>query len=399
MAEQRRPRLPRAVRKYQTDDHNAERILRLFAQFIAGGFVIYLVLLMPAIREESAHHDPWWTPLGVFLAFVPGTLLLPASFLPGTVWIERCGIATGIGFLLAVLTWPLSWTGTPLTAEAWPATFFGLATMAVGLTGRTRLTVGYLVIVGVLVQLLNQARLPALKSSIFLELPFALGFSLLFVAAALMALRTGRLLDETRSDAYEAAALAAAMRARNVERERFGDLLHDWVMSSLGGAARQPHSPAVRRQATVTLRKLDLIGSADDRSPFDSRDALAYLRSCLTDVDPSIPVDVAIPTEAEGSQFDAAVVRTIGTGLAEAVRNSRRHAGENAECRVHIDLGAGHLAVAVSDDGRGFEPSRSTNRFGLQRVRTQMGALPGADLSVASRPGAGTVVRLSWSRE
>jgi signal transduction histidine kinase len=55
----------------------------------------------------------------------------------------------------------------------------------------------------------------------------------------------------------------------------------------------------------------------------------------------------------------------------------------------------------VADDGRGFDPAKvPAHRLGLavsivERVRR----LPGGDVEVRSRPGAGTRIHLSWQAD
>jgi len=50
----------------------------------------------------------------------------------------------------------------------------------------------------------------------------------------------------------------------------------------------------------------------------------------------------------------------------------------------------------VSDDGRGFEPEKTTSgHFGLKIMKERADSI-GAKLSVASKPGEGTDVSLEW---
>ena len=56
-----------------------------------------------------------------------------------------------------------------------------------------------------------------------------------------------------------------------------------------------------------------------------------------------------------------------------------------------------HAQASVEDDGRGFamETPRQTEGSGLTGLRERAGII-GAELTVASRPGSGTRVELSW---
>lgn len=81
----------------------------------------------------------------------------------------------------------------------------------------------------------------------------------------------------------------------------------------------------------------------------------------------------------------------------EAVRNVEKHAEARSvaiEARVVTREDGDHLAVEVVDDGVGFDPEETRHgHFGLVGVREQAD-LAGARLDIASRPGAGTRVRV-----
>jgi signal transduction histidine kinase len=54
--------------------------------------------------------------------------------------------------------------------------------------------------------------------------------------------------------------------------------------------------------------------------------------------------------------------------------------------------------LLVDDDGAGFDPTlvaATSAGFGLTSMRERAQALPG-DLTIDSRPGVGTTVRLQW---
>jgi signal transduction histidine kinase len=80
----------------------------------------------------------------------------------------------------------------------------------------------------------------------------------------------------------------------------------------------------------------------------------------------------------------------------EALHNALRH---GAPRRVDIELsnGNGVLALTISDDGRGFDvggaEAQARRRLGLASMRDRARAA-GGRLTVNSRPGAGTTVRL-----
>jgi signal transduction histidine kinase len=79
----------------------------------------------------------------------------------------------------------------------------------------------------------------------------------------------------------------------------------------------------------------------------------------------------------------------------EALHNALRHAAA-ASVRVRLDERPDRVALAVSDDGRGFDPGAPALRsrtLGLTSMEERAQAL-GGTLRIASTPGAGTTVEL-----
>ncbi|WP_348536948.1 ATP-binding protein, partial [Nocardia carnea] len=87
--------------------------------------------------------------------------------------------------------------------------------------------------------------------------------------------------------------------------------------------------------------------------------------------------------------------------LAEAVRNSLRHAGVPARRvrrEVTVTVGAGGLLVVLRDDGKGFDRAAvPPDRLGIAAsILGRMRQLPGGAGFVESAPGHGTTVTLMW---
>lgn len=89
-------------------------------------------------------------------------------------------------------------------------------------------------------------------------------------------------------------------------------------------------------------------------------------------------------------------ISTVAYRIAqEALTNVARHADAN-RVAVGLSVDDGHLILNVSDDGRGFEPEKVSEgkALGLAGMY-ERAALVGGELTVTSRTGRGTVVRLS----
>lgn len=283
-----------------------------------------------------------------------------------------------------------------MIADAWISGIPGLAGLAAAVAWGPLRTIALLVSSVFTVQLINQfCRTPDHNAAFLPDLLFGLSFCLLYVAAALMAMHTGRLLDRTRAEAHSAAATAAATRALAVQRIRFNALLHDWVMSTLLAAARGTRRDDVRHQAQLTLGKLDNT-RPDTSVGYPLSSAAAYFRAAIADID-----DALVPTVTVSpgdSVLPSGPVQVLGAAVSESVRNSVRHAGPHATRTVELTLSADNIDVICADDGVGFVRSQvPEHRLGLsvsiiERVRH----LPGGAVEVRTRPGAGTVIRLGW---
>lgn len=382
------------------DSQNLDRILRLLARLVSSGYLVYLFLLMPAIVSRSTHMDTWWTPAAVVVVFgfglTPGLL----SFRTDTRLMRAGAAAAAIAFLLAIATWPLAWNGPDLPPDAnfWLSAFPGLASLTAIIAWPIWLTAANLIAscVGV-VATTTVARGGSNISTFLTEAVFAITFCTLFVGAAAMAIRSGKLLDATTETTHRAAAKASAQRARTVERERFDALIHDSVMATLLAAGRGQSHAVVGPLARSTLAELDALHAptAPDR-PFSVEEAITHLRSASADADDEATFDVH-RTEGQGPEkLSADGVRTMASALSEALRNSRLHAGSNARRDVTVKLSDDSLSVDVTDDGAGFDPTAvAPHRLGIAvSIIGRMRSLPGGSASVHSSPDGGTRVRL-----
>ncbi|WP_114649496.1 sensor histidine kinase [Pseudothauera hydrothermalis] len=85
--------------------------------------------------------------------------------------------------------------------------------------------------------------------------------------------------------------------------------------------------------------------------------------------------------------------------LQESLTNVARHAGAD-RVDVHLHAEADRLRLCVRDNGRGFDPSLSTERFGLAGMRERV-ALWHGELSIVRPASGGTTVQISlpWPQQ
>jgi signal transduction histidine kinase len=113
------------------------------------------------------------------------------------------------------------------------------------------------------------------------------------------------------------------------------------------------------------------------------------LADALRSVARRAPFPVTVRTEGltrQSSQVESAVYYTC----LEALQNVVKHGGSDPHARVALIQGRG-LRFEVSDDGPGFDVSRSNGGAGLRNMHDRIESLGGV-LTVTSAPGAGTKV-------
>jgi signal transduction histidine kinase len=201
--------------------------------------------------------------------------------------------------------------------------------------------------------------------------------------------------------------LRAAVDASDAERVRIARDLHDGVVQDIAGAsfalgalARSPEAPERVRHG--------LDGAAESL-----RTSLRALRSLMVEIYPPDlnadglgPAldDLLAPAATQGVTATATVtgaehasdaaVRLVWRVAQEAVRNALRH---SAATRLTVTVVGDDdcLVLAVTDDGRGFDPVQRLGaaQFGLRGLNSLI-TEAGGRLDVRSAPGAGTTVRL-----
>ncbi|MBA4022814.1 MAG: ATP-binding protein [Gordonia sp.] len=375
----------------------------MLARLVSVGYLAYLALLTPAIIAESARMDPWWPPITVAAVFGLGLLPGVLSFRSDTRLMRATAAAAAMAFLIAAATWWTAWNGPDLDPgdAFWLAAFPGLASLAALIAWPLSLAAAYLVLVcsstSVIVTAARGGSAIGLLPS---QIAFGIMFCALYFGGAAMAIRTVKLLDSTTETTYRAAATAAAQRAQTVERERIDALIHDNVLSTFLAAGRgQPHT-VVGPLAASTLTELDALQSrTGPRDSFSVEEAITHLRNSAAEADDRATFTVSDPPALHPKRLSADDIRTVGSALSEALRNSRQHAGVEARRAVTVQLTDAVLSIDVIDDGAGFDPSAvPPHRLGIAvSIVGRMSSLPGGSASVQSSPGSGTRIHLEWS--
>jgi two-component sensor histidine kinase len=165
--------------------------------------------------------------------------------------------------------------------------------------------------------------------------------------------------------------------------------------------ARDALEESVRRVSSIALVHETLSGTLDEAMSFD--EVADRVLSMVAEVTDS---PVVVKRVGSFGVLPAEVATPLAMVLSELVHNAVEH-GYDAGVAGHVEVGvdcsgAERLHVEVADDGRGLPPGfdlDASDRLGLQIVRTLVEGELGGRLSMARRPGAGTVVTIDVGGE
>ena len=218
------------------------------------------------------------------------------------------------------------------------------------------------------------------------------------VAAGLVAVIRG---GARQADAIVAAALETERQIRAEEARRADEReqhrqLHDTVLSTLtmvAAGAFAEASPALTAQAARDLRVLQgLAGApAEPGGPAPLTDLRPKLERAAASTD-----DLAVRLKLVPATLPPPVTDQLVACVGEALRNVERHAG-TGQAEVAVTGGVGWAVVKITDRGRGFDPAATPpSRRGIRDSIIGRMLAAGGRAAIASRPGAGTTVTMSW---
>jgi signal transduction histidine kinase len=218
------------------------------------------------------------------------------------------------------------------------------------------------------------------------------------VAAGLVAVIRG---GARQADLIVAAGLETERQIRAEEARRADEReqhrqLHDTVLSTLtmvaAGAFAEP-SRALTAHAARDLQVLRTLAVAP---------ALGGGLASLTDLRPKLELvaastqDLAVRLKLAPATLPSPVTDQLVACVGEALRNVERHAG-TGQADVTVTGGAGWAVVKIADHGCGFDPAATPpTRWGIRESITGRMLAAGGQAAIASRPGAGTTVTVSW---
>ena len=208
-----------------------------------------------------------------------------------------------------------------------------------------------------------------------------------------------------RLEAERRRAGSATLRAQEEERARVARDLHDEVNQSLTGlllrleAVREAAPPELEPElaetrALANQAMQELLSLARQLRP-TALDDLGLAAAIAGQVEQVKRSGLAVELTAEGdfSDLDDDVQLVVYRVAQEALTNATRHS-EAQRVAVSLRRASGGVELEVADDGRGFAFEQSERGLGIGGMR-ERALLIGAELTIESRPGHGTTVRLT----
>jgi two-component system, NarL family, sensor histidine kinase UhpB len=207
-----------------------------------------------------------------------------------------------------------------------------------------------------------------------------------------------------RLEAERRRAGSAALQAQEEERARVARDLHDEVNQSLTGlllrleAARADAPPSLEPElaetkALANQAMRELLSLARQLRPTALDDlGLAAALAGLVERLGTGEVEATVEVDGDFSDLSDDAQLVVYRVAQEALSNAARHSGAR---RVTVALRRDEAGVqlTVADDGRGFAFAESERGLGIGGMR-ERALLIGGEVTIESRPGAGTTVRL-----
>lgn len=391
-------------------------VRRLVALFAGLGVLEIGILSGPTVYFTDGVNP---IAAAILLAPIVGLAVVIASVAAGAIYLRRCGsprrdllrradrllaglLAALLGVYVAVACvlaatrlLPIAAPGDAL-ARMHPMLgwyFVIAAAGAVVLTRRWRFT--FVVAMAPLLVMVNATAIGELQFVSVEDVMLDMTTNLATIGALTWLLRLAETSDassaQQRTQAVELAAQQASTRAQH-EANSF---IHDHILSALIAVANGlPDREALRDSARQALDSLSTETTV--ASPVAARTLLNDVAGCVGAMAGDIRTDVLLAREHE---IPPEVAQAITEATLEAVRNSLRHAGDDAAVTRTVTLtsDACGVTIEVNDNGCGFDPAvDGRGRHGVSGSIIARMQDVGGRATVDSAPREGTCITLRW---
>lgn len=179
-------------------------------------------------------------------------------------------------------------------------------------------------------------------------------------------------------------------------REEVARTLHDGVLQTLAVVERRAADPDLARLARQQERELReyLFGAAPAQIALGGGDLGAGLRAAGARYEGAFGGRVDVLVADDVPSLPRPLCDALVGAVGEALTNAGKH-GSASKVTVYVEpAGDGGVFCSVKDDGSGFDPAVTTERFGLTRSIRGRIAEVGGRVEVSSQPGDGAEVCL-----
>jgi len=159
---------------------------------------------------------------------------------------------------------------------------------------------------------------------------------------------------------------------------------------ALGGVISESISQIDLEITTLRALITDLRPAALDEIGIDAAIKSLADRASRAGLDVDVDVDLAYEQGRHPQRLAAELEAAIYRIVQEALTNSRKHGGAK-RAAVEVVEHEQTVRITIRDDGDGFDPTTSTDGYGLMGMRERADLLNGA-IGIISGPGEGTTI-------
>ncbi len=387
-----------------SEDTARARLERLLYSSVGLAALIYAAVLYAGsggIAMQTPQLEAWYGAGLIAVAIIVPVALGMLTWVLSRQWVRRLAGVTAMLFLFGMMAFPWGLSTPTLTGNSvpWYQGIHALHGVIAAIAWNRRSVWLYGLSQGVVIGVVQQAVRENAAKAAFLDGAGSLVFIMILMAATMGVMGAADRLDHASEIAREQAARTAASRTREREETRINAMVHDDIMSVLLTASRQNPPASLGNQARVAIASIESLETRDASSRvYSDRETSAALLEVIQRFAPSTEV---VHHEEGDIEVPADVVTALSDALAEALRNSVRHAGldgNDVPRHVTIAADARGFVVTMQDHGKGFNTRAvQSRRLGIRlSIIERMSMVEGGSGNVASRMGEGTLVTLTW---
>jgi signal transduction histidine kinase len=389
-------------REVPKKSYSVNRVNQLFASIFS--FLLVAVLSEALVNGFRQSQYLNWN---VFIGSVVILLVLVVGFLVSHFFFRSPLFffrAIPVFALLLLVTWPLHFDSSvvlPDSFKPWIWWLLGVSAIAAGTSFSFWLGVVYIVTVSIFWLPLRTSPsggsgelILAIQDSLHLFVLASIG-TVMAVALRWQAAKT----DFASQNLIASGVKSAQIQALGIEQARLDSLVHDKVLTTLLIASKAQTQDEVELASKSAIEAIKELESANESvasySPVTQVSFFDALGNRIRETHPEFEVHIE---QTNDSPLDENVSEALTEATLQALDNSTKHAGSAKKKRVSLQGGGEGLKIVVSDNGKGFRPSRiPKDRLGIQFSIIGRVKSVGGRVFIRSSPGAGTDVVLEWS--